>query len=172
MTPTDLLSLPAPAVTREQIKATFQEAVGKGLPQGRSATECCIDAAVALLSGATVAVDRETKALADIVAERARQVSAEGWTPEHDDEHNLGELALAAGSYAINAGGRVDVKRSVHPDDNKSPDPQWVPRSWPPLWSSAWWKPKDPRRDLVRAGALIVAEIERLDRAASTKGEG
>lgn len=51
---------PTPAVTREQIKAAFQEAVGKGLPQGRGATECCIDAAVALLSGATVAVDRET----------------------------------------------------------------------------------------------------------------
>lgn len=38
-----------------------------------------------------------------------------------------------------------------------------VPRGWP--WGSSWWKPKDPRRDLVRAGALILAEIERIDRA-------
>jgi hypothetical protein len=39
---------------------------------------------------------------------------------------------------------------------------EWL---WP--WSVQWWKPKDRRRDLVRAGALIVAEIERLDRAAA-----
>lgn len=33
--------------------------------------------------------------------------------------------------------------------------------------SRDWWKPKDRRRNLVKAGALIVAEIERLDRLAS-----
>lgn len=27
------------------------------------------------------------------------------------------------------------------------------------------WQPKNPRRDLVRAAALIIAEIERIDRA-------
>lgn len=37
-----------------------------------------------------------------------------------------------------------------------------VPPTWP--WGAEWWKPKEPRRDLVRAGALIIAEIERLDR--------
>jgi len=31
-----------------------------------------------------------------------------------------------------------------------------------------WWKPKGPRRDLIRAAALIVAEIERIDRRAPT----
>ena len=30
---------------------------------------------------------------------------------------------------------------------------------------AAWFKPTTPRRDLVKAGALIIAEIERLDRA-------
>ncbi|AKQ30008.1 TPA: hypothetical protein JI225_05075 [Acinetobacter baumannii] len=30
------------------------------------------------------------------------------------------------------------------------------------LWS--YWKPKSPRQDLVRAAALLIAEIERLDR--------
>ena len=34
---------------------------------------------------------------------------------------------------------------------------------WP--WAASWWKPKNRRRDLVRAAALIVAEIERIDRA-------
>lgn len=38
---------------------------------------------------------------------------------------------------------------------------------WP--WSREWWKPKNPRRDLVKAGALIVAEIERLDRLEAQK---
>lgn len=47
-----------------------------------------------------------------------------------------------------------------------------IPRLW--AWHSRWWKPKDRRCNLVRAGALIVAEIERLDRAAAlgTKTEG
>lgn len=48
----------------------------------------------------------------------------------------------------------VSVKTS-----ESAPDPFWP-------WQRKWWKPKDPRRDLVRAGALIIAEIERIDRAA------
>ena len=36
------------------------------------------------------------------------------------------------------------------------------PDDWP--WSDKWWKPKDKIRDLVRAGALIAAEIDRLQR--------
>jgi len=34
--------------------------------------------------------------------------------------------------------------------------------AWP--WDPKWWKPKDRRRDLVRAAALIIAEIDRHDR--------
>ncbi|EBP0408322.1 hypothetical protein JN58_23590 [Salmonella enterica] len=37
------------------------------------------------------------------------------------------------------------------------------PVNWP--LSSVWWKPSSPRGDLVKAGALILAEIERGDRA-------
>lgn len=88
------------------------------------------------------------RAVADIAAERERQQAVEGWTPGHDDsEHGPGTLARAAACYALNAAG-------VQPPG----------MNWP--WEDKWWKPKDPRRDLVRAGALIVAEIERLDRAA------
>ena len=90
----------------------------------------------------------------EIAAERQRQVSAEGWTPEHDDAHEEGSLACAAGCYAIHAG---------LPDEARVPK-GWAPQDWP--WEAEWWKPKDRRRDLIRAGALIVAEIERLDRAA------
>lgn len=41
---------------------------------------------------------------------------------------------------------------------------------WP--WDESWWKPTTPRRDLVKAAALILAEIERLDRMAAAKQEG
>lgn len=91
----------------------------------------------------------------DVLAERQRQVSVKGWTPEHDDEHANGDMALAAACYAASAGG---VPWS---DD--------VPSFWP--WADQWWKPTTPRRDLVKAGALILAEIERIDRAASSTGD-
>jgi hypothetical protein len=81
----------------------------------------------------------------EISAERNRQILVEGYTIGSDDEDTEGQLALAAASYALHAAGRADIP-------------------WP--WSMKYWKPKDPRRDLIRAGALIVAEIERLDRAA------
>lgn len=81
-------------------------------------------------------------ALWDIRAERQRQVDEEGWTAEHDDSHGNEELARGAACYAL---GNAAL--------------------WP--WSISWWKPTDRRRDLVKAGALIVAEIERIDRAAA-----
>ena len=89
--------------------------------------------------------------VAEIAAERLRQISQEGWTPEHDDEHSCGELAAAAACYAYPA------PWGVNPSALKYP-----PKPWP--WNVEWWKPRDRRRNLVRAAALIVAEIERLDR--------
>ena len=96
-------------------------------------------------------------AILDVVAERQRQKTIEGWTPEHDDEHCNGELAMAAVCY-INETGTV----------NRNGGKPW---GWP--WDASWWKPKTRRRNLVKAGALILAEIERLDRAAGigVKGE-
>jgi len=104
----------------------------------------------------------KSAAVIDVLAERIRQVEVEGWTAEHDDQHARGELAEAAGIYALAAG---------------SYDYRWVlanapvndllaaaMRLWP--WDRSWFKPEDRRRDLVKAGALILAEIERLDRAA------
>lgn len=90
-----------------------------------------------------------TAAARDVLAERARQISAESWTPEHDDEHRDNELSRAAACYAI---GSV----SVSGIDGMS--------IWP--WHGIWWKPADERGNLIKAGALILAEIERLDRAA------
>ncbi len=112
-------------------------------------------------------------ALADIAAERQRQIDAEGWTVEHDDEHSDGSLALAAACYAEGPSGRSRVaKITGDVSGGRGDTPVWgvrkvlVPVMWPQTWCPSWWKPKDRRQDLVRAGALIVAEIERLDRRA------
>lgn len=85
----------------------------------------------------------------DVQAERRRQIEEEGWTPEHDDEHDDGKIAEEAASFLMNG---------------QSPQ------------RSAWsWKHKHPdsptrasrRRQLVIGVALGLAEIERLDRAAA-----
>lgn len=84
----------------------------------------------------------------DVLAERRRQVTTEGWTPEQDDEYQNFYMAEAAHCYALGACnyGFGDIP----------------PVHWP--WDRSWWKNDNPRRSLVKAGALILAEIERLDR--------
>jgi len=100
-----------------------------------------------------------TDAARDVLAERQRQVSVEGWTADHDDELDGGEIAAAAAAYALRAAD------NLHPQSNGDGDyaDGTPPDMWP--WHEDWWKPATPRRDLVKAGALILAEIERLDRA-------
>ncbi|WP_244103967.1 hypothetical protein [Burkholderia gladioli] len=93
-----------------------------------------------------------TAAARDVLAERARQVSVEGWTPEHDDTHDEEELTLVAIVYAESAVG-------YHPH---------CPDSWP--WSVDWFKLTTPRRDRVKAAALLLADIERIDRAEAAQG--
>ncbi|HHE1116595.1 TPA: hypothetical protein ACNRRX_006707, partial [Pseudomonas aeruginosa] len=96
----------------------------------------------------------------DVQAERRRQITAEGWTPEHDDEHADGQMAQAAGCYALHAGGIG----TDWPDGRQN----GAALFWP--WDKDSWKPTTPRRDLVKACALALAEIERLDRATATQG--
>lgn len=116
-----------------------------------------------------------------IAAERTRQISEEGWTARHDSTHDDGALALAGAIYAW-----------------PSPRPAFVKEAWP--WERTAWKPtprfsgetncscrglaecnhfgtiteasaRAARiRDLVKAGALIAAEIDRLQRVASESG--
>lgn len=97
-----------------------------------------------------------SQAFCDVADERLRQQLVEGWTPEHDDAHPEGELAMAAGCYALNAASSLT-------GDYIDPDATGVPVPWP--WAPEWWKPKTTREDLVRAAALLLAEIERMDRA-------
>ncbi len=91
-------------------------------------------------------------AVRDIDLERKRQIESEGWSPAHDDAHIKGELTAAAYSY-------LWAHMPFAPRPASTP-----PTYWP--WERSWWKPKSARADLVRASALIVAEIERLDRQA------
>ncbi len=104
-----------------------------------------------------VDLDGYSQAEIDVLDERARQVDDEGWSPAHDDEVNAsGELAWAAACYAI-AGGEPNPAAVVISQKD-------IPHAlWP--WPLAGFKPKDRRSDLVRAAALLIAEIERLDRA-------
>jgi hypothetical protein len=96
-----------------------------------------------------------------VIAERVRQVEAEGWSTEHDDAHEPGELARAGAAYAIYA--------PSHILDAKAKNIFTLALSaWP--WSADWWKPRDFRRDLVRSAALVLAEGEKFDRARRTKG--
>ncbi|MHB1065711.1 MAG: hypothetical protein ACYC1Z_14690, partial [Georgenia sp.] len=96
-------------------------------------------------------------AIALIAAERRRQVEVEGWTPEHDDAHDADELARAATVYAMPAEPRRhwSVVRGEGLGDSM----------WPADWGPFKPSPDDRVRELVKAGALIVAEIERLHRA-------
>ena len=101
--------------------------------------------------------DREPDAITEIAAERDRQVTQEGWTPEHDDGHENGEMAAAAACYAI--GSKIETT-----ERGRNSVTRLVSRQiWP--WGDEWWKPKTRRRNLIRAAALLVAEIERLNRA-------
>lgn len=100
-----------------------------------------------------------------IAAERLRQIREKGYTPEHDDEHDLGELGLAAALYALPYDAQVGNEKLLKQDDfinlhialetgcgfYVDPEP-------------------DPITRLAKAGALCAAEIDRLNRIDSTEG--
>ena len=88
-----------------------------------------------------------------IAKERQRQIEEEGWDESHDDEHEHGELAAAAACYSI---------PPETPNFNSLKMELWP-------WSDEWWKPKGRVSDLVRAGALILAELERIRREETNK---
>lgn len=148
-----------------ELVEALEKAQTKAVEQGRTACELfdevtALRQRIAELESRTV-----TAAAADVLAERQRQVKAEGWSSKHDDQYKNTELAFAASCYAFHAAAASwDLE-----DDGIPYDSHPVPKQWP--WDPSWWKPTDARRDLVKAGALILAEIERIDRAAGIKWE-
>ena len=98
-----------------------------------------------------------------VVAERHRQQDQEGWSVEHDNDHERGVLARAGAAYLLGP------RRDYYTDYEADEEARVVSGRliWP--WSIDWWKPQDFRRDLVRGCALAIAEGERHDRL-KTKG--
>ena len=108
-----------------------------------------------------------------IAEERTRQITKEGWTTYHDDEHVNGEMAKAAACYADFSCPteertiQVALQRGLSEPERFYHVRVQVPVNWP--WSAEWWKPSPETRlrELAKAGALIAAEIDRLQRAAT-----
>lgn len=102
-----------------------------------------------------------------IAAERLRQIEKEGWTPEHDDEHDPEDLEMAAACYAMPPEHRGSkIVPHTHDlctryDDGNFVAPRGesdVPELWP--WDGEWWKPSTRERDLEKAGALLAAALD------------
>lgn len=87
-----------------------------------------------------------TQALISILQERDKQIHTKGYQQEQDDSYMYGELSMAASCYALHSGVNSGC----------------VPVNWP--FDDIFWKPKSRRENLVRAAALLLAEIESLDR--------
>ena len=88
--------------------------------------------------------------ISDIILERARQITVERYTTEHDDQHTDGSISDAAACYASTPKTREESDLLI--------------TCWP--WDAEYWKPtpNDRIKELTKAGALIAAEIERLQR--------
>ena len=86
-----------------------------------------------------------------IAEERERQKYVENFNSEHDKQWVNGELALAAACYAMTPEIRKEYKHALGES-----------KTWP--FSKEWWKPTPENRvkELIKAGALIAAEIDRL----------
>lgn len=112
-----------------------------------------------------------------IMSERGRQIEIKGYDEDHDDQHDSGELAMAAACYA--APDRIYVL-SRSDEEGVSFDDPWpwdedddmrrtdtgkiLPNTGTPATST-----EDRIDQLAKAGALIAAEIDRLRRTLETE---
>ena len=99
-----------------------------------------------------------------IAAERKRQIEQEGFDDRHDDQYGHQELPMAAACYTMMA--EILTRSGDEEWRKKTAEEAMPPIKWP--WDYRWWKPSpDPIRNLEKAGALIAAEIDRLERLES-----
>lgn len=89
--------------------------------------------------------------LAEVAAERQRQIAVEGWTSDHDDRSDHRELVAAGLAYL----------------DPKNQSRKRPPKGWP--WERQWWKAKGYRRNFIRGMALLVANIEQRGRESARR---
>ncbi|MDW0357754.1 hypothetical protein Q8G38_00325 [Halomonas venusta] len=93
-------------------------------------------------------------AMIKALEERQRQVTEKGFDAANDDAYAPGVLATAAESYA-----RAAYWTQVRADELPPP-----PAIWP--WHDSVWKPSaDPKRNIEKSIALLMAEYERIVRA-------
>ena len=102
-------------------------------------------------------ITNTSRGMKDVLNERGKHAS-HGFDDKHDDEHKNGEIACAAIAYALDAIPKLSAASAL-----------WVGafakaiEPWPiPFARSA-------RTNLVYAAALLIAEIDRMDRAATKK---
>lgn len=95
--------------------------------------------------------------LEEVLLERQRQIITHRYDQEHDDAHDWGELAVAAVVYVdaslTNSKGKCYLSAKQ------------LQKRWP--WDSRFKAASSRRSNLLKAVAMLVAEIERLDRVQS-----
>ncbi len=97
--------------------------------------------------------------LNDLAVERTRQEEVEGFTLEHDDTHDFGELARAAAGYALAAAAQsVPANMTMHALCRERAKKVYPSAALGPM------KDHPPRQAYIIACALLMAEIERIDR--------
>jgi hypothetical protein len=100
----------------------------------------------------------DTKAVRDVVRERFRQITELGYSYEHDDRHNTDrELVTAAIYYAADE----PIRKLLDSSGFRLSDLHRVV-----------FDPRDDRTNVVRAAALLIAEVERVDRQNSVAAPG
>lgn len=95
----------------------------------------------------------------DVLTEYLRQANEGNSYLTGDGRHSRGEIAQAASVYAM----PDDLRDMLSGERGRHTSIPPCPRWWP--WAASQWKPTTRRQELVKAAALILAEIDRLDRA-------
>lgn len=117
---------------------------------------CSKDFYQGIYQGVLLTLNSERKSICLISEERQRQVEEEGYTEDHDASHGDRSLVRAASCYAL---GTRTFERTFGNEDNRV---TLYFDMWP--WNNESWKPTpdDRVKELVKSGALIAAEIDRL----------
>lgn len=164
---TDNLIAALPGVDADIIRRAIAEAISNSdLPQLREELSDLKEEAVLLrqeignLNSRLIrhrdGVENASLAGLDVLGERARQRRVEGYTDEHDDSLDTFSLSAAALAYITDARLRGTTG---HGFDNGAPV------DWP--YGDESWRPKhDIRKSFEQAAALLLAEMDTLDRKA------
>ncbi len=100
----------------------------------------------------------------DLIAEeRKRQIEIKGYDESHDAEHRVTELIDAAMAY-------VDAARTDYMNETEGLHPELLEQHYDSIkqltwrWGDESFKPTTCIKDLIKAGALIAASIDRLQK--------